>query len=282
MKFATFLLMLLCAIPTQAAELDLTLRYQLPVTENSNNFHRLSRSETWESKRTAVIVCDMWDSHHCVNAVRRVAQLAPRIDEFCKSLRSQGVTIIHAPSSCVGSYQDHPARLRVNSVPKAKKMPADIATWCNQIPSEEKAAYPIDQSAGGEDDDPEDHKQWATRLEADGRNPRSPWKSQVDVIGIDGEKDFISDSGEEIWSILSAKGIDNVILVGVHTNMCVLGRPFGLRRLAAAGKNVVLCRDLTDTMYDPNAWPYASHFTGTDLIVYLHCIYLNRYIGWFI
>ncbi len=44
--------------------------------------------------------------------------------------------------------------------------------------------------------------------------------------------------------------IKNVILMGVHTNLCVLGRPFGLRNQAKAGKNVVLKRDLTDTMYN--------------------------------
>src|SRR6202011_6013580 len=77
----------------------------------------------------------------------------------------------------------------------------------------------------------------------------------------------ISDDGEEIWSVLESREIDNVILLGVHTNMCVLGRPFGLRQLARNGKNVVLMRDMTDTMYNPARWPHVSHFRGTDLIV---------------
>ena len=47
----------------------------------------------------------------------------------------------------------------------------------------------------------------------------------------------------------------------------MLGRPFGLRQLAKNGKNVVLMRDLTDTMYNPARWPYVSHFRGTDLII---------------
>jgi hypothetical protein len=49
--------------------------------------------------------------------------------------------------------------------------------------------------------------------------------------------------------------------------MCVLGRPFGLRQMAQNGKNVVLMRDMTDTMYDPAQWPYVNHFTGTRLII---------------
>jgi type 1 glutamine amidotransferase len=81
------------------------------------------------------------------------------------------------------------------------------------------------------------------------------------------EQDAVSDSGVEVWNLLEARGIDNVILVGVHTNMCVLGRPFGLRQMAKNGKNVVLMRDMTDTMYNPARWPYVNHFRGTDLIV---------------
>ncbi|MCR9291619.1 MAG: isochorismatase family protein [bacterium] len=283
--FGTFLLLWisacsLCASQTVAEQesssawLDLDLRYQTPTSEGSPRFHRLSRRERWSAAQSAVIVCDMWDSHHCVNAVRRVAELTPRIQAFCSALREQGVTIIHAPSSCMSFYEGHPARQRVLSTPPAKAFPEDMANWCDQILSESSAAYPLDQSQGGEDDDLEEHRQWAERLVAMGRNPKAPWKRQVAGIAIDPDRDFISDSGTEIWSVLQSQGIENVILVGVHTNMCVLGRPFGLRRLAEAGKNVVLARDLTDTMYDPRAWPYASHFTGTDLIV----SHVERYV----
>jgi hypothetical protein len=49
--------------------------------------------------------------------------------------------------------------------------------------------------------------------------------------------------------------------------MCVLGRPFGLRQLTRNGKRVVLVRDLTDTMYNPQRSPFVQHHSGTDLIV---------------
>jgi nicotinamidase-related amidase len=99
-----------------------------------------------------------------------------------------------------------------------------------------------------------------------GRNPKAPWVRQHEGIKIH-DGDAISDSGVEIWGLLTQRKIDNVILVGVHTNMCVLGRPFGLRQMAKNGKNVVLMRDMTDTMYNPQRWPYVTHFEGTALIV---------------
>jgi hypothetical protein len=37
--------------------------------------------------------------------------------------------------------------------------------------------------------------------------------------------------------------------------------------MARNGKHVVLMRDMTDTMYNPERWPHVSHFAGTDLII---------------
>ncbi|NDC55042.1 MAG: hypothetical protein EBZ74_12440 [Planctomycetia bacterium] len=71
----------------------------------------------------------------------------------------------------------------------------------------------------------------------------------------------------EIWNLLEARSIQNVVLLGVHTNMCVLGRPFGLRQLAKNGRNVVLMRDMTDTMYNPQRWPHVLHHVGTERVV---------------
>src|SRR5206468_12601201 len=216
--------------------------------------------------RTAFIGCDMWDAHHCLNAVRREEELVPVVNQVLEKARSQGVLIIHAPSSCMEPYKDHPARKRAQAAPQAKNLPKDIGQWCHKIPAEEKGKYPIDQSDGGEDDDLKEHAEWHAKLKAMGRNPRAPWKAQHAGIKIHDE-DVISDSGVEIWNVLEARGIKNVILVGVHTNMCVLGRPFGLRQMAKNGKHVVLMRDMTDTMYNPERWPHVSHFAGTDLII---------------
>lgn len=254
-------------MPATAEDIPLKLRYQTETSPASGNYHRLVREEAWAPQETALIVCDVWDLHHSINAVRRVEELAPRLNAVVKDARERGVTIIHAPSDCMESYVNSPARKRAIDTPKAKSLPKDIASWCSKIPAEEKVVYPVDQTDGGEDDDLAEHAAWAKELEAKGRHPGHPWKKQYDVVEIDEDKDFVSDRGEEVWSILESRGIKNVILTGVHTNMCVLGRPFGLRQMARNGKHVVLMRDMTDTMYNPARWPYVSHFTGNDLIV---------------
>ena len=250
-----------------AEPLQLQLREQTPVAPDSGAFRTRSRDEQWEPKSTAVIVCDVWDYHHCRNAVDRLEEFGPRLNEVVRRARQLGATIIHAPSDCMPAYVDHPARMRTLSVPRAAKMPENVDQWCSLVPAERNAVYPIDQSDGGEDDDSEVHARWAAKLTSLGRNPAMPWRRQSEMIEIDGAVDFVSDSGEEVWNILEARGIRHVILTGVHLNMCVLGRPFGLRRMVLGGKQVVLLRDLTDTMYDPTSWPYINHFTANDRLV---------------
>ena len=235
-------------------KLDLTLRRRTADEENQGNFRVEFNRAEWQAGETAVIICDMWDKHWCPTASTRVEELAPRIDEFVAACRERGVVIIHAPSECMDFYASHPARKRALSVPKVAARPEGIESWCRSIPAEEKGKYPIDQSDGG----------------CDGENPPKSfqaWRRQIEAIKIDGQRDYISANGSEIWSICDERGIKNVMLLGVHTNMCVLGRPFGLRNMSRFGKNTVLVRDLTDTMYNPKAWPYVNHFRGTQLIV---------------
>jgi nicotinamidase-related amidase len=258
-----FVVAVATACPAGEGAFKLTLRSR---AEKDGQYAVATKDEAWPAAKTAVIVCDMWDAHHCLNAVRREEEMVPRMNEFLTKARESGVLIIHAPSSCMEPYKDHPARKRAQSAPTARNLPKDIGEWCKKIPSEEKGVYPIDQSDGGEDDDPAEHAAWHAKLAAMGRNPKAPWKSEHPGLTIKDE-DAISDSGVEIWNLLESRGIDHVLLCGVHANMCVLGRPFGLRQMAKNGKHVALVRDLTDTMYNPKMPPHVSHFEGTRLIV---------------
>src|SRR3954462_7916569 len=99
-------------------------------------------TETWQPSQTAIIVCDMWDSHHCLNAVRRCVEIAPRMNDVLRKAREQGVLIVHAPSSCMDPYKDHPGRKLAKPAQKASPLPADISQWCRVIPSEGKGVYP--------------------------------------------------------------------------------------------------------------------------------------------
>ena len=249
------------AASTNAPSLTVNTRHRVTRPDAPGQLRVVCQSTRWQPNETAIIICDMWNQHWCKGATRRVGHVAPLMNRVVSIARKRGVLIIHAPSGTVDHYRNHPARRLAQNTPKATNLPDGIAQWCNwQNDTEQNAGYPIDHSDGGCDCQPPCPQ-------------GSPWTKQVDAIEIE-DTDAISDSGVEIWSLLEHRNIKNVILMGVHTNMCVLGRPFGLRNLDRFGKNVVLMRDLTDTMYNSRMAPKVNHFTGTDLVVE----HIERYI----
>src|SRR5438552_7824078 len=120
--FAAFAVAL---VSMAAARGELTIHKQSRI-DGGSDYAVKESTETWQPTQTAIIVCDMWDSHHCLNAVRRCVELAPRMNDVLRKAREQGVLIIHAPSSCMDPYKDHPGRKLAQSAPKASNLPADI------------------------------------------------------------------------------------------------------------------------------------------------------------
>ncbi len=213
---------------------------------------------TWNPKKTAIIVCDMWDQHWCKSAAARVNELSGPMNEMLKAARAKGIFIVHAPSTCTDFYKNTPQRKRAIEAPFAKT-PEPLArterwgTAWNWPDAKREGVLPIDDSDMG--------CSCAVKCEI-----RSPWTRENAAIEI-GEPDAITDNGQETWNLLTLHQIDHVILCGVHLNMCVLGRPFAIRQLVKLGKNVALMRDMTDTMYNPDLPPGGTHFDGTDRVV---------------
>lgn len=233
-----------------AAPLRLTARYRVETAPGSGRHHTLTRLLEWDPAKTAIVVCDMWDDHYCQSSARRVREMAPRMNEVLKAARTRGVFIIHCPSGTMSFYEGTPQRRLAQSTPEFQPR-VPLEGWCRLDP-EREGALPIDDSDGGCDDDP------------------SPptirrYCRQIDLLEI-APGDAVAE-GYEPLRLMHQRGIENVIVMGVHANICVLGRPFGIRQLVKQGKNVVLMRDLTDTMYNPRKPPRVSHFTGNDLVV---------------
>lgn len=237
--------------------LTLNLRSQEEKVAGSNDWEVVQREENWDPEKTAIIVTDMWDKHWCESATERVGELAPVMNEVIAKARSRGVKIIHAPSGTIEKYKDSPARKHAAEA-QIHEAPAgfDLRKWCYLDP-EQEAQLPIDDSDGGCDKPCSNGEPCAEE---------SVWSSQIADIEIH-DRDFVTDDGQEVYNILMDQGIDNLIIMGVHLNMCVLGRSFAIRQMTNLGKKVVLMRDMTDTMYNPEMPPYVSHFEGTQLVI---------------
>ena len=202
------------------------------------------RTVTIACAKVAIVVCDMWDNHWSRGAAERVNAMVPRMNHVLMVARERGATILHAPSETMSFYVDSPARQRMASIAQTA-LPHPITR--PEIP------LPIDASDGGSDTGE------TVMVKA--------WSRQHPAVEIDETRDGISDNGEEIVRFIAQQQIEQVLIMGVHTNMCVLNRSFGTKQMVRWGVPIALVRDLTDTMYNPAMPPYVSHDAGTQLII---------------
>jgi nicotinamidase-related amidase len=186
-----------------------------------------------EPEKTAVIIIDMWNSHWCMTASERVSAMVPRMNAVLDIARSLGMQVVWNPSDVVTAYSGYPQYERAVAVehhhqtPVVREMPSAKFT----APGGGCMCGPGFRCGG--------NYGW------DGMHPDL-------VIGDD---DLISSSTDEIYSLLSERGITDIIYMGVHTNMCVYGKPGAISYMWQAGFNCRLARDLNDalTLYDPAA-----------------------------
>ncbi|MFC1526804.1 isochorismatase [Candidatus Latescibacterota bacterium] len=251
-----------------ASDLKLSLRHQeLRRDQRGRAFWEIVSEEAGlPCSETALLLCDVWDQHWSRGATERVDGMVGRMNEVVAVARGAGVQIIHAPSDTMDFYADSPARKRVaEAAPAVPPKQDGLAPWLEGGDSQlldrtlgEGAVgfdppLPVDASDQGSDTgETETYKAWARQHEG---------------IEVDDEVDGISDNGQEIYSYLHGMGIDRLLIMGVHTNMCVLGRSFAIRQMVRWGMDVALIRDLTDAMYSPLSPPYVSHEQGTRLVI---------------
>ena len=246
-----FLVSVLAADSLAESKNTLTLKARSRVAKEkgSQDIEIVTKDLKWDPKKTAIVICDMWSQHWCQGATGRVVEMAPRMNDVVTAARKKGVLIIHSPSGGMKFYEETPMRLLAKQAPKIEtKVP--LKGWC-YLDKAREGKLPIDDSDGGCD--------CGTKCEGVVKRP------QIATIEI-AEGDAITDSAEAFY-LMKQRGITNVILMGVHTNMCVLGRSFGIRQMVSQGQHVVLVRDLTDTMYNSRMKPFISHFRGTDLVI---------------
>jgi nicotinamidase-related amidase len=229
-------------VEPNAADVNLQLRTQIHPFHESTQWVAANADVTIQPSKTAIIITDMWDKHWCGGATKRVGQIALEMETVLEGARKAGVLIIHAPSDTMDFYANAPGRLLALDAPKST-LPQPLTI--------EDAPLPIDAHDGG--------------CDTPGDKSHRVWTRENPILKI-APGDVISDKGTEIYNVLVEHDIDTILYMGVHANMCVLNRSFGVRQMSRWGMHCIIVRDLMDAMYDSASRPYVSHAAGTELV----------------
>jgi NPCBM/NEW2 domain/Chitobiase/beta-hexosaminidase C-terminal domain len=178
--------------------------------------------------RVGVIAVDVWNYHWCKTATMRVDALVPRIDQALNAARDLGMTVMLCPSDVVDNYVGYPQREAVFALPKVA-VPSLVDVTCPPVPDAGGCACGAERCA--------------VNYGWDGMHPG---------LRI-GAGDLMPDTQAEVYAICQKYHLTHLIYVGFHTQVCLLGKPMGLKAMKSAGLTCVLARDLTDAHpgYDP-------------------------------
>src|SRR5579859_1016656 len=109
----------------------------------------------------AVIITDMWDSHVCPPARRRVEQLVARVADVIGNARRRGALIVHAPSGYSQFYEHSgsAARQRALAAPHATLPTSPAPVY----PSRDQEPIVVDENQDGACDEARDWSKSPTR-----------------------------------------------------------------------------------------------------------------------
>jgi type 1 glutamine amidotransferase len=184
--------------------------------------------EEFDPSRVGIVVVDMWNWHWCKTATERVASMVPRMERSLVACRKLGIQVFYCPTDAVDAYVGTPQREAVIAM-RLLALPKPLNIQCPAPPNGPGCACGNRKCRGN-----------------------FGWDAMHPGLSIHAS-DLMPNSRESLYSICKDKNIDTLIYMGVHTQVCLLGKSVGLRNMKSLGFNCVLARDLTDSHpdYDP-------------------------------
>src|SRR5262245_13261468 len=83
--------------PKVSGKLRLSARERREEPKGSGRLQVIEGALDWEVGQTAIIVCDMWDDHHCKIAAQRVGVLVQSMNQLLSAARARRVGTIVVP-----------------------------------------------------------------------------------------------------------------------------------------------------------------------------------------
>jgi nicotinamidase-related amidase len=218
------LLLLLAGIILTTAAPALAETRMLEVAQRTRNANNevVTTTKTIDPATTGVMVIDSWNYHWCMTATERVGAMVPRWNRALECARKLGMTVMWAPSDVAGNYVGTPQRERALAVPYGP-VPAvrqlDCTFTVARPPCMCGKGFPCLSNYG--------------------------FDAICPALNI-AQDDYIVCGLAEVYGICKQKGLKHIIFTGLHTNICLFGKPDALSAMYGAGVDCSVARDLND------------------------------------
>jgi len=210
---------------TETKKLNLSLETRDPKTNQV-----ITKIEHVDASKIGVIIIDPWNFHWCMTACERVSAMVPRWNRAVEVARKLGMPIVWMPSDIVGVYSGYAQRertlgVKLQPVPHVREMPPVIFT------------AKVGDCMCGPGINCHVNFGW------DRINP--------DLFIAD--EDLIAATTDEVYSLFKERGITHILYMGLHTNMCLFGKPGALQFMWQTGMTCMIAIDINDanTHYNP-------------------------------
>ena len=220
---------LLCLLASESAIAD-QLELHLRLADAKTGAVAI-KTERIDPAKCGVVIVDMWNYHWCMTAGERVRAMTPRMNRALEGARKLGMKVIWAPTDVADLYLGKPQRERAMAAGDKPILRLRSLPWHGTLGGGCLCGPGISCETN-----------WGW----DGMQPDLVIADQDYIVGAD---------ADGMYALCEKLGLSHLIYMGVHTNMCVLGKGPAIKNMYDAGFACILARDLTDalTHYDPQA-----------------------------
>lgn len=228
-----------------------------------------------------IVIIDMWDSHGCNAAAECVNELSAKINDILMNLadtigkeKTENARIVLCPSdvSNIKSIVKNPKNIK-ELITENQTVLSDYHTGIRK----QFCFKPLwDSSIEAGIFKPNLYIEFDAKSECDCNSHNSKGPATLNhnlepfrkkMIEEDNDNKVLMDNTDEIITYLKDQSVQDVFLIGVHTNMCMVFRKCGILHLLRNAFRVYLVKDLTDARISRFSYPYKEHFEATDCII---------------
>lgn len=185
-----------------------------------------TRTENVDPSKIAIFAIDCWHYHWCRTWRNRASSLMPRFNYSFDAARTLGMTFLFSPTNAMRDMNELPQRK--NTLALADQPLPALSNLEDRYPG----ALRFGMCECGLGDD--------CHYTNNVNNQHPDLRMQND--------EYLALTQQEAYNVLKHRNITHIIYTGFATNMCLWGKPTGMKYMRQFGFQCMVARDLTEAI----------------------------------